>query len=604
MTSMASSPFQHHLNHETFADKFCRENPENHVLVYADYLQKLASVVPSEEEAESSSRVSVGGVALQEFSKLAFPKTGEAAAGFSDKTKPILRQKLNAALAKFVKRPEDFGEFCNAIMSIDSSSVEMDDELQSELIEALEKLQDLTSPKKTKGDKSGAFQGLALLYAVAILQLYNEEPDAVDILSDLKQCYEKLLSKQKDKDTDISALLVEILLAMVARPSQLMRQTAERVFEGFTSLMTAEALTLLTDTLAATENAEGLRALFDTDADMEDAEEADGSGDDDEESGLDSDVEIVDLKDAAEADEDSGSENGEAEEDGSEDEEDEDEDEEEDDTKTDQYKALDDDLAKLLNSHRLDKDKDAASSDDDSDVSDSEMMALDDRISAAFKMRMKDASKKKENRDAKETVVNFKHRALDLLAIFAKKEAASPLTLSLLVPLLQLMRTTKTRDLVKKAGNIISELPKAQKKIRGSSNNKEGEEQQQEEGEEKTDSDTTALEELLQKIHEEMPEDDSHAFAKAASTASLLVVNAILTKNVGMFQIIWDIYGGLAMEWAMFGGFQFSTIITDWTNWIQSHPKLVAKRMPHQRLPKAQEKESEDSDEEMGEEND
>lgn len=535
------------------------------MVVYAEYLHKLATIVPSEAEAKSTAKVSVGGVALQEYSRLAFPKKGEAAAGFSDKTKPILRQKLNAALARFVKRPEDFGYFCSAIMSIDLSSVEMDDELHIELIEALEKLQDLTSPKKTKDDNSGAYQGLALLYAVAILQLYNEEPDAVEILNDLKQCYEKLSSKQKDKDTDVSALLIEILLAMVARPSQLMRQTAERVFEGFTSLMTIEALTLLTDTLAASESADGLRAIFDTDADMEDAEEADGSNDD-HDSGLDSDVEMVDLKDVDEADEDLASEDGEVSDDGSE------EDEDEDDDKADQYKALDDDLAKLLNSHRLDKDQDANSSDDDSDVSDSEMIALDDRISAAFKMRMKDASKKKENREAKETVVNFKHRALDLLAIFAKKEAASPLALKLLVPLLQLMHTTKTRDLVKKAGNIITELPKAQKKIRA---NEEGEKL-----ESQADMDDTELTQLLEEIHEEIRKDDSHAYAKAASTASLLVVTAILTKDVGMFQTIWEEYGGLAMQWAMHGGFQFSTIITDWTNWVQSHPTLVAKRMP------------------------
>lgn len=580
------------LSRANFADIMCRENPENHVLVYADYLHKLATIVPSEAEAKSRAKPSVGGVALQEFSKLAYPQTGEAAAGFSDKTKPILRQKLNAALARFVKRPEDFGEFCSAIASIDSSSVEMDDELQTELIEALEKLQELTSPKNTKGDKSGAYQGLALLYAVAILQLYNEEPDAVDILNDLKQCYEKLSSKQKGKDTDISALLVEILLAMVARPSQLMRQTAERVFEGFTSLMTVEALTLLTDPLAASESAEGLRALFDTDADMEDVEDADGSEDDDE-SGLDSDVEIVDLEDAEEAGEDAASDDGEDEEDGEED----DDEEEENDIKTDQYKALDDDLARLLNSHRLDQDKDAASSDDDSDVSDSEMMALDDRISAAFKMRMKDASKKKENRDAKETVVNFKHRALDLLAIFAKKEATSSLALRLLVPLLQLMHTTKTRDLVKKAGNIIAELPKAQKKIRG---NKEGEEQ-----EANVDNDRKELTELLEDIHDEMRKDDSHAYAKAASTASLMVVNTLLTKDVGMFQAVWDQYGGLAMQWAMHGGFQFSTIITDWTNWIQSHPTLVAKRMPEtsKGTLKAETK-SEESDEDMEEESD
>lgn len=567
------------------------DNAENHVLVYADYLFRLASIAPSEAGLTGAAKGSVGGLALQEFSKLAFPKAGGAVAGFSDKTKPILRQKLNAALAKFVKRPEDFGEFCSAIMLIDSSSVEMDDELQTELLEALEKLHELTNPKKLKGDKSGAYEGLALLYAVAILQLYNEEPDAVEILSDLKQCHEKFLSQQKSGESDISVLLVEILLAMVARPSSLMRQTAERVFEGFTNLMTAEALELLTDTLAANENAEGLRALFDTDADMEDAEEE--KNDSDDESGIASDVEFIDMEDAEEADgeldnDDGADEDEEDEEEEEEDEEDEEDEEHEQDAEADQkYKALDDDLAKLLDSHLLDKDKDAASSDNDSDMSDSEMMALDAKLSDVFKKLKKDNSKKKEARDARETVVNFKHRALDLLAIFARTEATSPLALRLLVPLLQLMHTTKTKDLVKKAGNVVAELPRAQKKHRtraasGKSGEEDrGEQQQEDEKEEEEQAeqvDVDELAELLAEIHGEMPKDDSHAYAKAASTASLLVVHRILTQDVDRFQTIWAAYGGLAMQWAMHGGFQFSTIIADWTSWVQSHPALVAKK--------------------------
>lgn len=562
------------------------DNPENHVLVYADYLFRLASISPSDAGFTKATKRSVGGLALQEFSKLAFPKAGEAVAGFSDKTKPILRQKLNAALAKFVKRPEDFGDFCNAIMSIDSSSVEMDDELQTELLEALEKLHELTSPKKLKSEKSGAYEGLALLYAVAILQLYNEEPDAVEILSDLEQCYEKLLSKQKDDESDISVLLVEILLAMVARPSSLMRQTAERVFEGFTNLMTAEALALLTDTLAANENAEGLQALFDTDADMEDAEEDNGS---DDGSGIASDVEFVDMEDAEEADGEANSDAdaGEDEEEEEEDEEDEEDEEEGEETEVnEQHKALDDDLARLLNSHPLDKDKDAASSDNDSDMSDSEMMALDAKLSDVFKKLKKDSSKKKDARDAKETVVNFKHRALDLLAIFARREASSPLALRILMPLLQLMRTTKTKELGKKAGNVVAELPRAQKKTRAAGRGQEEEQddhQQQQQGEKDVEqAEVVELEGLLEEIHGEMTMDDSHAHAKAASTASLLVVQRILTMDVGRFQIIWEHYGGLAMQWAMYGEFQFSTIMTDWTSWVQSHPKLVAKRMPEE----------------------
>ncbi|ROW02019.1 hypothetical protein VPNG_07646 [Cytospora leucostoma] len=575
------------------------DGAENHVLVYGDYLFRLASVVPSEADSKSTSKVSVGGQALQELATLAYPKAGDAVAGLSDKTKPILRQRLTSALAKFVKRPEDFGEFCNAIMLIDSSSVDMDEELQEELIEALEKLQQLTNPKKTKGDKSSAYQGLALLYAVAILQLYNEEPDAIEILNDLKQCHEKLFSKQAgDDEGDVSALLVEILLAMVARPSSLMRQTAERVFEGFTGLMTEGALTLLTDTLAAKEDAEGLRSLFDTDADMEDAEEAAGSDqdhdhdhdhddheDEDDVSELGSDVEFVDMKNKEEVG--SGGEEAES------DEEEEEEDDNVDDEAEGKLKALDDDLAKLLNSHRLDKDNEADSSDDGSDMSDSEMIALDEQISAAFQSRMQEGgkNKKKENKDAKETVVNFKHRSLDLLAIFARKEAANPLVYKLLLPLLQLMRTTKTKDLARKAGNIIAELAKAQKKVKA--------EQQQDDDDDDDDLDLDEQLQLLEEIHDEVPKDESHAFAKSASNASLLVVTSILSRDAGHFQTIWDSYGGLAVKWAsQKGGFQFSTIIADWTQWIQSHPALVAQP---EHVHDDEESDKEESDEEMEE---
>lgn len=556
------------------------DGAENHILVYADYLFRLASIVPTEADAKNAINGSVGGPALQDFARLAYPKAGETVPGLTEKTTPILRQKLTAALAKFVKRPEDFAEFCNAIMLIDSSSVDMDEELQAELLEALEMLQQLTNPKQAKGNRSNAYQGLALLYAVAILQLYNAEPDAVDILHDLRQCHEKLLSKQKGEDGDVSALLVEILLAMVARPSSLMRQTADRVFEAFTSLMTEEALTLLTDTLAAKEDAEGLRALFDTDADMEDVEEGAGSDDEDDVSELGSDVEFVDAEETQEADEESGSGKEEDGDEGESEEDDEDAEEElnEDEAK---LKALDDDLAKLLNSHRLDKDKDAASSDDDSDMSDSEMIALDEQLAAAFKSRVKNGNKKKENKNAKETVVNFKHRTLDLLAIFARKEAANPLVYKLLLPLLQMMRTTKTKDLARKAGNIIAEMCKAQRKAKASSSKDEEKETQGDKDGDNAGSEEylRAQTQLLAAIHDEMSHDESHAFAKSASNASLLVVGDILSKDVSHFQMIWLLYGGLATKWATTGGFQFSTIITDWTQWIQAHPALVGKRV-------------------------
>jgi DNA polymerase phi len=437
------------------------------------------------------------------------------------------------------------------------ADVGIDEEIQTEYVQALERLKDLLDTTDVDEELQGPYQGLALLHAVGLLQLYNEDPDALDTLADLEQCYDKLKNREDEDEEGISAFLVEILLSMVARPSSLMRQVSQQVFEAFTPIMSEQAVKLLTDPLLAEESEKGQQALFST----EDEDLAgEGEDDDDEhshdEDDLDSDVEIVDLEEAG-SDMEMGGDNEPEDDDSDSDEEE--ETEEKGEEGEEDLEALDKALAQVLGSHRLDKDAEAESEDDDSDMSDSEMMELDSKLVEIFKQRVKGANKKKDKKDAKESVVNFKHRVLDLLAIFIKKEAAenNPLAFQALLPLLQLIRTTTTKALANKACGIVLEFAKSLKKAP----KKTKETTQQAEIDE--------LLALLNEIHEEAGKDLSHSFAKAASSASLSVASVLIaleqTQNVFM------LYMDTQLKWYQ-GEIRIQpSFFTEWINWCQSH---------------------------------
>jgi DNA polymerase phi len=304
--------------------------------------------------------------------------------------------------------------------------------------------------------------------------------------------------------------------------------------------------------LLAEESEKGQQALFST----EDEDLAgDGEDDQDEHShdsdDLDSDVEIVDLEEAGSDMEMGGDDEPE--------EDDSDSDEEKEEEGDEDLEELDKALAQVLGSHRLDKDAEAESEDDDSDMSDSEMMELDNKLVEIFKQRAKGANKKKDKKDAKESVVNFKHRVLDLLAIFLKKEAAvnNPLAFQALLPVLQLIRTTTTKALANKACGIVLDFSKSLKKAPKKTK------------ETTPQAETDELLALLNEIHEEAGKDLSHSFAKAASSASLSVASVLMaldqTQNVFMrymnTQLTWY-QGELKIQPSFF---------SEWINWCQSH---------------------------------
>lgn len=503
---------------------------------------KVSNADPN--DADSKSALEVG---IKELASCAYSTQGDFIPPLSEKTRDIFRNRLSSAFSKVTKQPSTTEYLCDAVRSVKPTAVAMSDEIDIErktALKAMAKL--LKSPDKADDSSSNLFSGLALLYATTIMQLYNGAPDALDILQDLESCSEKM----KSKEAGASELLVDILLALVPRQSPMMRQISEQVFEAFAPQISSEALQLLTEPLVAEENSRGYEALFennDEDMEMADAAESDsgsdsGNSSEDEISEIGSDVEFVTLNGA-----DITS-------DGDEDEE-QDKDDEEDESKDAELAALDDALAKVLNSHRLDKDNDAESSDDDSDMTDSEMMALDEKLVDVFKHRIKDKKQKNAKKDAKESVVHFKHRVLDLLNIYVKREASNSLAFGLLLPLLELVRTTTAKPLSNKAMNILAEFSKASKKTRSKD----------------TQIDTEAQIKLLLEIHEEASKDMSHAFGKAASMASLLVASSLWAADQGNVDRINAAYaqtfadcqkGKVKMQGAFF---------SDWVNWGMGH---------------------------------
>ena len=521
------------------------------VQAYGNYLFKLASLATEPGKTDDDNDIYVPALALQELARITYSK---ADAALSDqKTRDLLRNRLTSAFAKFVRRPEDFSHLCNAVLLIEAD-VGMAGEIESELVRALERLRDLLDCEDVGADLRGPYHGLALLHAVGVLQLYNEDPDALETLADLEQCYDKLKGKAFDEDEGVTEFLVEILLSMVAQPSSLMRQLSQQVFEAFTSVLSAQAIQLLTDPLTADENAKGQQALFSTeDEDMDGAEGSEPEGSDHE--SLDSDVEIVDLEDApsdpesdaSDNESDSGSEGAES---------------VQGEGAKDELDGLDDALAEVLKSHRLDKDAEAESS-DDSDMSDSEMMELDDKLVEIFKQRAKTSSKKKDKKDAKESVINFKHRVLDLLAIFIKKEAATsnPLVFQILLPLLQLVRTTTTKPLANKACDIVLTFAKGLKKSRANQDSNE--------------LDADALMALLRDIHADASKDPSHLFARAASSASLAVAS-VLCASTGRAEEVFQLYAQSQLSWYRGEVKMQPSFFADWLNWCQGHASNMA----------------------------
>ena len=492
--------------------------------------------------------------ALPVLASVAYCKDDSCTPPVSDKTRNRFRTSL---MSVFTHVLSDFGGFsysCNLLLNLTPDAVPMDEDITRVKVEALSIMRKLLKKSKSENSEERApRQALALLYSLVIIQLYNGEPDAVSVLEELKLCRNKLVkhSDAEDSDVDASEVLVELLLSFISRPSALLRKATQHVFSAFIEKVTAGGLKLMTDVLESSEGLRGQQELFDQEP--EDGEHMDMDSDDD----MDSDVEVVDmdgdeghfnshLKSPSDENSDSDSDDSESgtgasEEDG-------------------EDEALNAALAQVLGTRTLEPGAEAEESDSDADMTDSEMMALDNKLVEIFSQRKKTPNKKQEQKDAKETMVNFKSRVLDLLDIYVKKQAFNPLAFSLLLPLLQLIRTTKTKPLADKAFAIIQAFFKSFKAAKKSDPS----------GTLSSKHSASAQLELLEAIHLEAAKDPSHMFAKAASTASLLVASSLHREDKKNVHDIATVYRDSQVRLACGEAKIQASFFVEWINWCQS----------------------------------
>ena len=496
---------------------------------------------------ESKSSIWVKEAALPQLASIAYRLDTNCKPALSDKTRTLFQNRLMSAFAHVLSDLNGFSYSCDLLRSFSPDAVEMDEAITAAKIRGLSTMEKILKKiQKASAQEKAPLQALALLHSLVIFQLYNGEPEAVSILDELKICYDKLIRHKEADDSDADALevLVELLLSFISKPSALLRKVTQHAFSAFMGSMTAGGLKLMTDVLESRESLRGQQELFDQE--LEDGEKLPDNESGDE---LDSDVEILDmngeeghlndnLDEDTEDDYDEGDDSG--------------EDEDDEDTK-----KLDEALAKALGTHRLDQDAREGDSESDADMTDSEMIALDSKLVEIFSQRKKQPNKKQEQKDAKETIVNFKSRVLDLLEIYVKRQAANPLAFGLLLPLVQLMRSTKTKQLTEKSHNIILTFAKALKGAKKS--------------EEAAGINMSEQLKLMKTIHVEASKDPSHMFAKAASTASLLVASSLYRADKGNVKKIATVYRDSQVAWVEGEVKMQAAFFMEWVNWCQSH---------------------------------
>jgi DNA polymerase phi len=404
-------------------------------------------------------------------------------------------------------------------------------------LKALKKLE-----QKQKDSKKAPLRAFKALYALSILLVYNGEADVVPVLEDLELCYQSW-----KKSEDASVMLVEILLSFISKPSAVYRKIAQQVFEAFSSQLDADGLQSMLDILEKKENLSGQQELFEQ---ADDGEE-DGESESDEDA---SDVEMLDGADDSDVEVIEDAEAGASEEEDEEEDDDEEEEEEDSDEEDDAEAAdLEDFENKLALALKTQKPTEDDSDFDGSDMDDDDMMAIEGHLTNIFQQRKSQSSnKKKDNKDAKENIVNFKNRVLDLLTIFAKQEHSNKLTLDLILPMITLIRTTTSKQISDKAFTLLQQYYGACNKSKLFP---------------KADEASEVLA-LLNSVHDEIRVNASKLHSNACSRSSLFLAKLLVNLDPEHYSNVADCYNKLQKEWYADPKSQIQpSVFTEWTSW-------------------------------------
>ncbi|RDW93732.1 DNA-directed DNA polymerase POL5 [Aspergillus mulundensis] len=524
-------------------------------------LSMVRARVSASDAADEASEAALEKV-LFIFARFAYFTSEEGKNGaqppFTQQTQELFRSRINSSLNSIIAAQKHAATLPYAVVrkirdAVKSEEygkfiISMDDTIKDAVKGAFKALKKLSSMDKK--ESAAGVDAFKLLYSMTVLQVYNGDADAVSMLGELDFCYNKIFadkkSKKDEETSEASDALVEILLSFASKPSQLFRRMSEQVFTAFAPNVTATGLESLTSILEAKESLAGQQEMFDQQDDEEDAEEDEDGEDEDmmDVDEMDSDVEVVEPED----DDDDASSPSDEEAEG-------DDGNDEDAAEIAAFEAK---LAEALGTHRADQDLKEEESESDEDMGDDEMEEIDTALVKVFKARRDALSKKNDKKDAKETMVNFKNRVLDLLEIYVKNKQchSSLLALDLILPLLRLTRRSSVKQISNKANSVLREYTKLCKGASLPALESD---------------DVEAVWELLKAIHAEAMHSGPPAHASGCSQASLLVVKVLTAHDKNAVNGVVDVYAETRKAQLLSSKCHVQpSFFTDWNNWCVS----------------------------------
>lgn len=481
---------------------------------------------------------------------------------YSDVLNTFAQERLYSVLTELLsvnyqKAKQNWLNITLQLINSEEKSHKLSYTLDPELIhirsDAINSLKRIEVVLKTDSENK-QLRALELLFTASIMQLYSGDTESLSILDQLFSFY-KSLDTINDQKGDLSSI-TEIILSLITQKKAFSKKIALLAWELFVPQISENELNVLLEVLSARENKEGFSALFermteDLDSTVE-CSHSDNEEDDDDD--FDN--------------EDSNSYNAQVE-------------------KIDQEASKQ--LSKVLNLDQsthgnsesddnviLDQDVDDESNSDSMD--DEAMLALDDQLSQIFKTR-KEAlgnlptgnQRKLEAKAARETVVGFKYRVVDMLKIYINFVEKSyndknlliinqiTCVLKIMISLIECIRKTVDKVLAEKIQKLIKTNIC---KLKPSLFNEYSIPQ---------NIVLSHLEEIHKAIAIDKPGHFQHLYFSTCSTSSIFLSKIFteIKSDNSVFDELIEIYSKSMKDWLIKGHFG-TTFFIDFINWLSA----------------------------------
>ncbi|CAL4215936.1 unnamed protein product [Meganyctiphanes norvegica] len=300
-----------------------------------------------------------------------------------------------------------------------------------------------------------------VLYYQMGIQLFNNPSGAVEMVEELDQCL-KNASKSFNKTSEEITMdtnepewlevIVDLLVSLLSQNNHFWRTVVQVVFRLLCPYMTTSALAIITDVLNPEKQGEIIIK------EGEEIQQPEGD-DDDDDGGSDDDSDSDEEQD--EENEDDTEDENEGSDEASEAEDSDDESEEDATENEENIFEIQKKMLTVLGDVDTEVDMDS--------VPDSEFRLIDKKLGALLSQYIGKQKKKNKNRMAEDetAMMHFRTRVCDLLDIYVKEAHSMSLMISLVVPLLKIIRSINSdkrqEDLQNRLRSLLTQLAKVKK---------------------------------------------------------------------------------------------------------------------------------------------